>query len=167
MLFRSGVNVEGKIVPLSSLQFQFGYTFQRSRYVEAEAWSEDAAVAPEIRKLRTPDQYGYFTLAYNPTKKLTLNATGTYTGSMLVPHYKGYIAQDRLETTPNFFDLGLKASYEFKLPNVLNLQLSGGVKNLLNSYQKDFDKGANRDAGYIYGTELPRTFYISVKFGHF
>ena len=162
-----GVNVEGKIVPLSSLQLQFGYTFQRSRYVEAEAWSEDAAVAPEIRKLRTPDQYGYFTLAYNPTKKLTLNATGTYTGSMLMPHYKGYIAQDRLEVTPNFFDMGLKASYEFKLPNVLNLQLSGGVKNLLNSYQKDFDKGANRDAGYIYGPDMPRTFYISVKFGHF
>ena len=162
-----GINLEGKIVPFSSLQFQLGYTFQRSRYVEAEEWSEDANVAPEIRKLRTPDQYGYFTLAYNPTKKLTLNATGTYTGAMLVPHYRGYIAQDRLETTPHFFDLGLKATYAFKLTNTLDLDVSGGVKNLLNNYQKDFDKGANRDSGYIYGPELPRTLYISVKIGHF
>ena len=163
----AGVNMEGKVVPFSSLQFQFGYTFQRSRYVEAEAWSEDTNVAPEIRKLRTPDQYGYFTFAYNPTKKLTLNATGTYTGTMLVPHYKGYIAQDRLETTPHFFDMGLKATYTFKLANTLDLDVSGGVKNLLNNYQKDFDKGANRDSGYIYGPELPRTLYVSVKIGHF
>ncbi|MDR1584907.1 MAG: TonB-dependent receptor, partial [Prevotellaceae bacterium] len=72
-----------------------------------------------------------------------------------------------LETTPAFFDLGLKAAYDFNLAKTLTLQLSGGVKNLLNSFQQDFDKGADRDAGYVYGPGLPRTFYISVKIGYF
>ena len=29
-------------------------------------------------------------------------------------------------------------------------------KNIFNAYQKDFDRGADRDSGYIYGPSLPR-----------
>jgi outer membrane receptor for ferrienterochelin and colicins len=45
------------------------------------------------------------------------------------------------------------------------IQLSGGIQNILNSYQSDFDKGVNRDASYIYGPSRPRTFFIGLKFG--
>ena len=82
---------------------------------------------------------------------------------MFVPHYTVYIETDRLETTPEFFDLNLTTSYDFKLSSELNFQVGGGIKNILNSYQKDFDKGANRDSGYIYGPMQPRTVYISLK----
>jgi outer membrane receptor for ferrienterochelin and colicins len=68
---------------------------------------------------------------------------------MYVPHFAGYIANDKLEKTPDFWDLGLKASYDFVLNKGAGLQLSAGVKNIFNSYQSDFDKGENRDAGYI------------------
>jgi outer membrane receptor for ferrienterochelin and colicins len=44
------------------------------------------------------------------------------------------------------------------------LQINGGMKNILNSYQKDFDKGVLRDAGYIYGPSLPRTVFIGLSF---
>lgn len=161
----SGINLEGRIIPSASLQLQAGYTLQQSLYDEAERWSDDATVAPERRMLRTPNQYGYFTVAYNLTKKLLLNATGTYTGSMLAPHYAGYIAADRLETTPSFIDLNLKASYDWRI-NGIAAQLSGGVKNLFNAYQKDLDKDALRDAGYVYGPSLPRSFYIGIKFSN-
>ena len=44
------------------------------------------------------------------------------------------------------------------------MQLYGGVQNLFNAYQKDFDKGADRDSGYIYGTSLPRSWFVGAKF---
>jgi outer membrane receptor for ferrienterochelin and colicins len=70
-----------------------------------------------------------------------------------------------MEQTPEFFDLNLKASYDIKLSGI-TLQLSGGVKNAFNAYQKDLDKGALRDAGYIYGPSLPRTFFVGLKFNN-
>lgn len=161
----SGINLEGRLVPAANLQLQAGFTFQQSHYIEAERWSDDPSVASERRMLRTPNQYGYFNLAYNLTKKLLLNATGTYTGSMLAPHFAGYIAADRLETTPAFFDMNLKASYDWRI-NGIAAQLSGGVKNLFNSYQKDLDEGAFRDAGYVYGPSQPRSFYVGMKFSN-
>ena len=67
--------------------------------------------------------------------------------------------------TPNCLDLGVKLAYDFKLYKTVDLQLSGGVQNILEAYQKDFDRGANRDSGYIYGpapvsyTHLSYCFY--------
>lgn len=161
----SGINFEGKIAPSTRLQLQFGYTLQQSLYNEPEQWSDDINVAPERRMLRTPNNYGYFSLSANLTRKLLINATGTYTGSMLAPHFAGYIATDRLETTPEFMDVNLKATYDLKL-NGISLQLSGGVKNIFNSYQKDLDVGPLRDAGYIYGPSIPRTVFVSLKFSN-
>ena len=40
---------------------------------------------------------------------------------------------------------------------------NGGIQNLTNSYQKDFDKSWNRDSNYIYGPSLPRSYYAGVK----
>ena len=68
--------------------------------------------------------------------------------------------------TPKFFDLGVKIAYDFKLYKTVDLQLSGGVQNIFESYQKDFDRGANRDSGYIYGPALPRSFFAGVKISY-
>lgn len=54
-------------------------------------------------------------------------------------------------------DIGLKVSYDFSLYKSTTLQLNAGVQNIFNAYQKDFDKGANRDSGYIYGPGMPRS----------
>jgi outer membrane receptor for ferrienterochelin and colicins len=43
------------------------------------------------------------------------------------------------------------------------LQLNGGVQNIFDSYQDDFDQGAMRDAGYVYGPTFPRTFFAGLK----
>ncbi len=161
----SGVNLEGKIAPSTRYQLQFGYTLQKSLYDQAERWSDDSNVPAERKLLRTPDQYGYFNMSYNVTKKLLLNFTGTYTGSMLAPHFAGYITSDRLEKTPSFADMNLKATYDVRL-NGIAMQLSAGAKNVFNSYQTDLDKGALRDAGYVYGPSLPRSFFVGLKFSN-
>ena len=46
------------------------------------------------------------------------------------------------------------------------LEFSGGIKNILNSYQDDFDTGIDRDPGYIYGPLTPRTVFIGLRFGN-
>jgi outer membrane receptor for ferrienterochelin and colicins len=46
------------------------------------------------------------------------------------------------------------------------MQLNAGVQNIFNSFQKDFDSGADRDSGYMYGPTLPRTFFFGVKLSY-
>ena len=84
---------------------------------------------------------------------------------MLVQHFAGYVAEDEEVVTPDFFDMGIKVAYDIKLSNNSTMQVNGGVKNIFNAYQDDLDKGADRDAGYIYGPSLPRTFFLGVKLG--
>jgi outer membrane receptor for ferrienterochelin and colicins len=67
-----------------------------------------------------------------------------------------------VQTSP-FWDMGLKAAYDFRIYKSFNLQVNAGVQNILNSFQKDFDSGADRDSGYIYGPTLPRTVFFGVK----
>lgn len=37
------------------------------------------------------------------------------------------------------------------------------VQNIFDSFQKDFDSGADRDSGYMYGPTLPRTFFFGIR----
>ncbi|MFA6705082.1 MAG: TonB-dependent receptor [Bacteroidales bacterium] len=159
----SGLSLTAKISYQAKYTLTLGYTYQQSRYKKTEYWSENPLVEGTTKMLRTPNNYAYTTFNFQPIRPLNISISGTYTGSMFVPHYTGYIETDRLETTPEFFDLNLTTSYDFKLSSELNFQVGGGIKNILNSYQKDFDKGANRDSGYIYGPMQPRTVYISLK----
>lgn len=156
-----GGNLEGKVAWKNIFQLQLGVTAQNSRYKEAWAWSDD--VTPTRKMFRTPDLYGYMTASYNPTRQLTLALSGTYTGSMLVEHHAGMIAQNVTMETPDFWDMGFKAAYELKVYRSFSLQINAGVQNMLNSFQKDFDSGADRDSGYIYGPTLPRSFFMGIK----
>ena len=156
-----GGNLEGKVAWRNVFQMQLGLTAQNSRYKEARAWADDVEATRKM--FRTPDFHGYCTASYNPLKQMTLSLTGTYTGSMLIEHHAGMIDRNETVETPAFWDLGFKAVYDFKVYNSFTLQLNGGVQNILNSFQDDFDSGADRDSGYMYGPTLPRTFFLGVK----
>ena len=71
---------------------------------------------------------------------------------MYVPHLMSEVngTADVLVKSPDFFELGVKLSYDFRLTTAMTLQLNLGIQNLFDSYQNDFDKGATRDSGYIY-----------------
>ena len=101
--------------------------------------------------MRTPNTYGYFTATYTPIKPLSIALSGTYTGSMLVPHepVPGFLENPITVNTKDFFDIGLKAAYDFKLYKSMNLQIN-----------------ADRDSGYIYGPSLPRSFFVGVKISY-
>ena len=157
-----GLNTELKIGIPDVFEFQAGYTFQRSRYIEAEVWSDN--VEAEHRMFRTPDHYAYFTATADITKRFKASLFGNFTGRMLVQHNAGYIEADRTELTPTFWDMGMKLSYNFRLSNTIGMEINGGVKNIFDEYQRDIDAGAFRDSVYIYGPMMPRTYFIGLKF---
>lgn len=156
-----GGNLEGKIAWRNIFQMQMGVTAQNSRYKEMRSWADDVAATRKM--FRTPDFYGYCTASCNPLRQLTLSLTGTYTGGMLVEHHAGMIERNETVKTPSFWDMGFKGVYDFRVYRSFSLQLNAGVQNIFNSFQRDFDSGADRDSGYIYGPTLPRTFFFGVK----
>ncbi len=158
-----GGNLEGKIAWKDKLQIQAGVTAQNSQYKEARTWSDEGDVPATRKMFRTPDLYGYCTASYNPLRQMKLSLTGTYTGSMLVEHHAGAIADNISVETPDFWDLNFKIAYDFRIFNSFKLQLNAGMQNMLNSFQKDFDSGADRDSGYIYGPTLPRSFFFGIR----
>lgn len=159
-----GLSMEGKMAYLSLFQLQAGVTLQQSRYDEPEKWSETAPAEKKI--FRTPNTYGYFTATYTPIKPLSLSLSGTYTGSMLVQHMAGYIDKDVAVNTRDFFDMGVKVAYDFKLYKSVDLQLNAGVQNVFNAYQNDFDQGVERDSEYIYGPAAPRSYFAGIKISY-
>ncbi len=158
-----GLNLEARASWSNKVQMQVGFTLQQAKYTHARQWSDDTTVPREQRIFRAPNTYGHFMFQYTPTHHLSLSLSGVYTGSMLVEHRAGYIDHDRAETTPHYMDTGFKAAYDFHLPGGVELELNAGVQNIFNSYQKDFDKGPDRDSGYLYGPSAPRTWFAGVK----
>lgn len=160
-----GITLEGKLAWRNKWQLQAGMTMQRAQYKESRSW-DNGGVDKEKRMFRTPDTYGYFTMTYSPVKAFNIALSGTYTGSMLIEHHSGYIAANRTEKTNQFLDMTLKASYDFALYKNTTLQLNVGLNNIFNDYQSDFDKGADRDSGYIYGPGIPRSFFAGIKISY-
>ena len=171
----SGANVVGGNFEINfawkdKIQLQAGMTAQSSMYNRARKWSDDENVAAEKRMFRTPMLYGFTTLSYSPVKDLMMALSGTFTGSMLTEHHAGgidtdgnVIKHDRTEKTPVFADINFKISYDFELYKGIFFELNAGVQNIFNSYQKDFDRGPDRDANYIYGPAMPRNYFFGVK----
>ena len=164
-----GLNVEMTISPIEAIQLQLGGTWQSSLYTgQGKEWEEGQY---ERRMERTPNLYAYLMGVYTPTERLNITATGTFTGPMLVYHSveddddskHAHGVHIHKEITESFFDLSLKATYTIPIDVRTKLELSVGVQNLFNSYQRDLDSGPERDAAYIYGPSLPRTFFVGAK----
>lgn len=159
-----GLNIEGKATFTRWFSLQAGVTLQQSHYNEAIAWNDEVPEQKFKKMMRTPNIYGYFTASFTPIKRLTASVTGNYTGSMLVGHAAGSGVDEPVAVnTPNFMEVNMKFAYDFPIYKYINLQVNGGIQNITNAYQKDFDKGWNRDSGYIYGPSLPRSYFVGVK----
>lgn len=141
------------------------------------------------KMLRTPNLYGYLTTQYKPISPLNISLSLNYTGKMYIPHVitVGQMADhndirlvqahlrpntldkenaprwDKLEVSPNYFDLGAKISYDFKILSTSTVQAYIGVYNIFNSFESDYDVTSNRDSGYIHGPTTPRSLYSGIK----
>jgi outer membrane receptor for ferrienterochelin and colicins len=156
-----GVNMEFKLKPLNALSLSSGFTVQMSHYDVVQEFEER-------RFFRTPGRYGYFAFDWDFAKDLCLSATGNYTGSMLVPYFGPDTDPEagELRVSDSFFDAGFKIKQVVQI-NGAAVEWFAGVKNVLNSYQRDFDMGIDRDPAYMYGPVSPRTVYFGLKFGNF
>ncbi len=168
-----GANIEASYSPSRAFLFQAGGTLQRSLYSETQilydpAEGNDAEQQVASRRfMRSPDIYGFMAATWNPGTRFGADLSGVYTGAMIVPHVMGPTGYMDLVRTEAFTELNLKLRYHIDLADTLHLELSGGVQNMFNSYQDDFDSGAGRDSDYIYGPFRPRTFFVGMKLGNF
>nr|WP_321353506.1 TonB-dependent receptor [uncultured Draconibacterium sp.] len=156
-----GINIELNASPSQKFQLQSGFTIQNSEFEEEQEFGEK-------RFFRTPNTYGYLSANISPTPVFDIALTGNYTGKMLVPYFGPEIANPEvgeLRESDSFFDTGVKLCYHFRLSDYMKVELNGGVKNIFNSYQEDFDTGIDRDPAYVYGPLSPRTIYFGIKIG--
>jgi outer membrane receptor for ferrienterochelin and colicins len=163
----SGATVQGLTLELrgnykQKIQLETGFTLQRSQFETAVSYVE--GINPTRNFLRTPNEYGFANLTFNPTKKLNLNINYVFTGKMEIAHFAGAINQtvDEFKTTRTFSEVNCKIGRTFA-SKLFNMEVYGGLKNIFNSYQNDFDLGKNRDSNYVYGPAMPRTIFVGLK----
>lgn len=165
----SGATVAGTSLEIRGnwnklVEVESGFTLQTSRFDQSVSYSDVLERTSSF--LRTPNVYGFATLFLFPTKKFNANFNLVYTGPMTLVHFGGAPEQlvDTYYETADFWDFSFKLSYAFELPKVKSkLMFFGGVKNILDAYQNNFDTGKNRDSNFIYGPSQPRTLFIGLK----
>lgn len=165
----SGAVVQGGTLELRvnynrKAQLEAGFTLQTSKFDEPVENIE--GLEPRREFMRTPEKYGYLTLILTPTKKINASVSGIYTGPMELVHFAGAPEQaaDAYVTSNSFTELNFKLGYTFFFEQIdSGIEIFGGVKNLTNTYQNDFDSGKNRDSNYIYGPATPRAVYLGLR----
>lgn len=153
-----GMECEAGYIIAGKLELSGGWTFQRSKYNEPE---------PDFNSkdfFKTPEIYGFFRIDWQIAKKIELIADLNYTGPMKVPHFAGYIKEDILEDSDPFTVINVHFHKKISFTNGSILTLTASALNILDSFQDDLDKGIYRDAGYIYGPRIPRSFRIGFKY---
>ncbi|MDX1760923.1 MAG: TonB-dependent receptor [Christiangramia sp.] len=148
-------------------EVEAGFTIQSSNF---DGPVENIAGLEAKREfLRTPNDYGYATLTFTPNKKFSASANLVYTGKMDIVHFAGEGTGqniDEYDVTPSFTELSLRIGYDIDVKSINStIGLFGGVKNITNAYQDDFDTGKNRDSNYIYGPGSPRSVFAGIKIG--
>ncbi len=163
-----GFNIELNYAPNTQLTFQSGLTLQRSEFLESQVLFEpenptEGAVVESDRFMRMPNAYGFWNINYETNTDWQFSLSNVVTGSMLVPE----ILQDNgvlvLRESNAFWDTTIKVDHHFHIGDDLHLTLGGGVQNVFNSFQDDFQTGPTRDSDYVYGPARPRTYFISLK----
>ncbi len=169
----SGSTVKGATIELRAnyrqkIQLETGFTLQSSLFDQAVDNIEELEPLREF--LRTPNEYGYATLSFFPNKQFNTSLNLVYTGPMTIAHFAGApgVEQDEYIQSTSFTELSIKTGYTFKLKKLdSGLEVFGGVKNITNAYQNDFDIGKDRDSNFIYGPSAPRTFFVGVRLKSF
>ncbi len=164
-----GATVQGGTLELRAnfnrkMQIETGFTLQSSLFDDPVEYID--GLEGIKRFIRTPNNYGFATISLTPNDKFTANINYVYTGAMKIPHFAGAPKQDvdELIDSKSFSELSLKMSYAIGLKKFGNtFEFYGGIKNILNDYQDQFDIGKNRDSNFVFGPGQPRTFYLGLK----
>jgi outer membrane receptor for ferrienterochelin and colicins len=159
-----GITLDGRFNFNSVFEGDLGFTAQQSYYKYPVKWSQQ--ISGTRKFLRTPSVYGYFNTSWMPTKKFSIGFSGVFTGPMWVPHYAGApgVNSDTTIKSRQFIEINLKTEYTLPFEiKKFQLSISGGVLNLFNDFQNDFDIGPSRDSNYIYGPSRPLSYFLNLK----
>ncbi|MBK0369731.1 TonB-dependent receptor plug domain-containing protein [Flavobacterium agrisoli] len=162
--FVKGATLELRANYNRKIQIETGFTLQSSVYDQPVSYIE--GVSPTAEFLRTPNQYGFGVLTFTPNSRWNFNLNYVFTGVMKVAHFAGAPNQntDEMVITPHFSELNTKIGYVITSKKFgLNFEMYGGIKNIFDQYQSDFDIGKNRDSNYVYSPALPRTVFAGLK----
>ena len=158
-----GLTMELRANFSQKIQFESGFTVQHSLYIDSVRYSNNLPATKEF--LRAPGQYGYATLSYSPTNKISFSANLVHTGVMCLIHFSGAPGQleDEFLVSPLFNTISFKSSYTHNISSLgFRIEYSVGGKNLTNSFQQDFDSFKNRDSNFIFGPSSPRIIYLGL-----
>lgn len=141
----------------TTFTFQAAATAQVARFLR-EGGEEIVDTVRRARFARTPELYGSWLATYIPVDRLTLACNGVVTGPMLVPNERTL----DVRTSPTMVDVGVRASYRLPLWDGVGIDVTAGMHNVFDVYQRDLERGASRDGSYIYGPVRPRTTYVGL-----
>ncbi|MCK5221074.1 MAG: TonB-dependent receptor, partial [Candidatus Aminicenantes bacterium] len=153
-----GIELESGFKIADTFEIFTGWTFQRNEYDTPEPDFDSK------KMFKTPELYGSLRIEWNIQNFLSINTEMTYTGSMKIPHYAGFISDDILEESDPFVVINMSLNKKIILSKIQSITLTASALNIFDDFQKDLDKGVYRDAGYIYGPRFPRTFRLGIKY---
>ena len=166
----SGAIVKGLSLDLrmnynKTIQFESGFTLQKSSYSEPVSYSNNLFAVSNF--LKTPNCYGYGNFSYTISDNLSSSINYIFTGKMDLVHLGGSInnPNDKYVVSNNFHQLDINLNYIQELNQIgVKLKYLVGLKNIANSYQSDFDILKNRDSNYVYGPSTPRMVIFGLSF---
>ncbi len=153
----AGVDFDGTIQLTSRLGLRAGFTVQQAR------WKKPEKQFGARDFFRTPRRYGFVGFDWDLPGQIQVTGTADYTGSMLVPHYAGYIAEDRLERSMRFVVFHAVVSKTFAIADS-KMRLFFNMQNVGDNYQRDLDRGPLRDSSYVYGPPEMRRAMIGLAY---
>jgi len=158
-----GVTAEARAERRGKLRWEASLTWQRSRYAEPVTVVE--GLPPVAAFLRAPDLYGYSNLSITLRGRWVLGISQLFTGPMQTTHFAGGgVSSDRMVTTRPFLEHSLRLDRSLPLRRgAFRIDLSAGMSNIGNAYQRDFDRGPHRDSNYIYGPASPRSLFAGMR----
>lgn len=133
-----------------------GLAYSRARFDKDQEVFDDV-FADTYNK--TPDWSGLVQVLYDNPDFIDGFVALNWTGPMDVANN----STETINESDDFFvvDIGISKTYEFR--NGVALTLRGGVNNVFDDYQDDFEEGVDRDVEYVYGPRLPRTYTVGAK----
>ena len=147
--------------PTENVRIDTGLAYIATRYKEKqEVFSGNQVFSDRYNK--TPDASGLIQLTYLNKDWGDLSLGLKWTGPMEVQKTTDDDAEEgEIIESDAFYVLNTAIRREFTIGNI-HLHGKVGIHNVLDDYQDDLEKGAGRDAGYVYGPRFPRTFFIGV-----
>ncbi len=157
-----GLELNVGALPWPQVRLDFGWVAQVARYERPVAVFEagDGTVVSERNFLETPRHYGVFQAAFRVPQGFEAGVSAVYTGPMRQINQRTGQLNTR---TRDFLTWSVRLAHPVYAGPAGRVVLSAGVRNLLDTRQRDLESGVERDPYYLYGPRTPRTLFAGAR----